>query len=329
MQTTFQTHNSIGTVAAAARHPDVRPPTLPEFLQRRADNVGQMPRLNGAFGNDSTSQPNPTLGSTKVHYAKVEGELFGDKGPKLGNIDQGNLGDCFFLASVGAVVADDPTAIRNAIRDNADGTYSVRFYHDTLFGHEPVWITVNGELPVDSNGRLAYAQGVDSDADGKLELWVPIMEKAYAKYVDKYGADDGKSGYADIGAGGSSRAAIEALTGRSAHFDTLPSGDAKLESMLSAANDGRQVVVSTKDKGADGWVGHHAYTVVGTYEKDGETMVMLRNPWGSTEPDAADKGKKANDGLFSVSLDELRKHVRGVSSNEPASSFIDLLRSLF
>jgi hypothetical protein len=267
------------------------------------------------------------LNGDKARYQRVEGEVFGSGGPRLANIRQGALADCYFLAAVGAVVADDPRAVKNAIRDNGDGTYSVRFYKSN---GEAVWIKVDADLPVDASGKLVYAKGLDSDGDGKLELWVPLMEKAYAKFEDKYGPDDGVDGYADIGAGGSPSKAIKALTGRSASRLSVPSSDAKLEGMLSSANDGHQVVASTPRGSSDGWVGNHAYTVVGTYENEaGDVMVTLRNPWGSNEPDASDMGAKANDGLFSVSLDEFRDHVGAVSSNAPRPSLFESIIQLF
>jgi hypothetical protein len=309
------------------------PNSIGQALLQRVENVRQLPTLSESLILERLTQgADPELRNNKATYAQVEGELYGKGGPKLSNIRQGGLGDCYFLAAIGSVVAEDPKLIKDAIRDNKDGTYSFRFYADGPLGSlQPVWVTVDKDLPVDSKGRLAYAKGVDSDDDGKLELWVPLMEKAYAKFKDKYGPEDDIDGYADIGRGGSCRKAIETLTGQSARYEKLPASDAQLQALLSGADSGAQVVVNTKSKGSDGWVGNHAYTVVGTFEQNGEVMVTLRNPWGTTEPDAADKGTSKNNGLFSVSLDELRGHVQGVSSNaaKPASLFSVLFDRFF
>jgi hypothetical protein len=306
-------------------------PQTPEIgpaLRQRFEHVRQLPRLTESFVNEQlTRGADPALKGTKVSYQRIEGELFGASGPKVSHIKQGGLGDCYFLAAVGSVVADDPSAIRNAMRDNGDGTYSVRFYKNN---GDAVWIKVDADLPVDANGKLAYAKGVDSDGDGKLELWVPLMEKAYAKFEDKYGPKDGVDGYADIGAGGHARKAIQTLTGKDASNHKIPASDSKLEDLLSPANDGSAVVLNVGTSGG-GWVANHAYTVVGTFEVDGEVRVSLRNPWGTREPDAADHGARENDGLFSVSLDELRDHASSIDSNAKSNSgnLLDAILGLF
>lgn len=40
-------------------------------------------------------------------------------------------------------------------------------------------------------------------------------------------------------------------------------------------------IMPATDEGASTPTSSHAYTVTGTYDADGETYVVLRNPWGS------------------------------------------------
>ena len=44
------------------------------------------------------------------------------------DIHQGNLGDCYFMASLGEVALKNQAAITNMFIVNGDGTYTVRFY---------------------------------------------------------------------------------------------------------------------------------------------------------------------------------------------------------
>jgi len=44
------------------------------------------------------------------------------------NIVQGAIGDCYFMASLGAVATWSPGTIQNAIRDNQNGTYTVTLF---------------------------------------------------------------------------------------------------------------------------------------------------------------------------------------------------------
>jgi hypothetical protein len=256
-----------------------------------------------------------------VSYDKVDGELFGAKGPQLSNIKQGKIGDCYFLSAVGALVAHDPSAIRDMIRDNRDGTYSVRFYDGNAKTEgKPVWIRVNGDLPVDADGKFVYAKAVDSDKDEKLELWVPILEKAYAVFVDRISTRQDVVGYDHIDSGGHSDNAMRALTGGSAERIIGFASVDELVAALEPANEGALVTVQTKKNPGDGWVGRHVYTVVGTYEQDGQVMVTLRNPWGKGEPDGADLGPRENDGLFSIPADELYGVAKRVHRGDPPAT---------
>src|SRR5580704_11452383 len=53
--------------------------------------------------------------------------LYGPSGaPTIQDVNQGYLGDCYFLSSLGEVALQDPAAIENMISANGNGTYSVR-----------------------------------------------------------------------------------------------------------------------------------------------------------------------------------------------------------
>ncbi|MGW2422229.1 hypothetical protein ACWC0C_23745 [Streptomyces sp. NPDC001709] len=59
-------------------------------------------------------------------YGDVDGDLFGANGVDIRHdLAQGNEGDCWFLASLGAVGQQDPQFFRDHIRENPNGTYTV------------------------------------------------------------------------------------------------------------------------------------------------------------------------------------------------------------
>jgi Calpain family cysteine protease len=90
------------------------------------------------------------------------------------DINQGDLGDCYLLAAIAAAAKTDPQRLKDMITDHGDGTYTVRFAEKT--------IKVDNRLPTAEGGNLAYASwGKDSP-----ELWVAIIEKAYAKMQGGY-----------------------------------------------------------------------------------------------------------------------------------------------
>ena len=69
------------------------------------------------------------------------------------------------------------------ISDRGDGKYAIRFYHEG----KPKWILVDADLPQKLNERgPLYAKTSDSDKDGRPEIWAPLIEKAFAKFREKY-----------------------------------------------------------------------------------------------------------------------------------------------
>lgn len=105
-----------------------------------------------------------------------------DGRPKREDTKQGDFGDCGIVASIGAVAGTAPDKIRNAMKENPDGSYAV-----TLHETKPSWpdglaeptgktttYTVSRDMPVHaSDGKLA---GMKADS----AAWPAVMEKAIA-----------------------------------------------------------------------------------------------------------------------------------------------------
>ena len=70
-------------------------------------------------------------------YSPVSGSLFGANGPSYLDVQQGNVGDCWLMASLAEVAARDPSDIRNMFTDLGSATengsvvelYKVRFFN--------------------------------------------------------------------------------------------------------------------------------------------------------------------------------------------------------
>lgn len=231
--------------------------------------------------------------------------LFGKPGsersPELTDVDQGSIGDCWFLAGLGAVAHKDSSLIEENIQDNMDGTYTVTFYEKQSDGSfEPVEVTVDGSVPSNESGP-AYARPSDDGA-----TWAMIYEKAYADYA---------GGYDDI-EGGSAQDSLELLTGQTIEReDPNDLTDDELVASLSEKpaaigminpNDDDPSEQDKKDianfKSLD--LKHsHQYVVQEVFEdpKTGEWMVQLYNPHG---PGGLQPGPVTLDEFRSVS-DEL------------------------
>ncbi len=212
------------------------------------------------------------------------------------DIYQGQLGDCWFLAGLGAVASQDPEFLAEHITRNEDGTYTVRFYKDG----EPVDITVEATRVEE------FARG-----DNGVANYATVYEKAAAEFFG--------GSYSDID-GDDPAKAIEAITGESARTE----GDLSFDEIEERMADGP--VVAATEMGEDGgwydfWtdtvddqqiVGNHAYIVEEITERDGERMIHLRNPWGPDGGTASDGEHKVGD--IWLTEEEYRENFANISS---------------
>ncbi|GHE11732.1 C2 family cysteine protease [Streptomyces alanosinicus] len=211
-------------------------------------------------------------------YGDVNGNLFGPNGVDVKHdLAQGNEGDCWFLASLGAVGQQDPQFFQNHIRQNPNGTYTVTFYRDG----KPVDVTVDGKLPVRSDGGTAYAEVRDN------VKWVAIYEKAFAQFKGGYKSIDG--GWGDEG--------LDAVTGQST--ERLDSDDLSLTDLKSKLDQGYAITTGSKDNktlwffgGSDSTDNHqivttHEYVVQHVDTDAHPPTVTLLNPWGDNGLDDA------------------------------------------
>ena len=201
------------------------------------------------------------------------------------DVKQGGLGDCYFMASLAGL---DSKAVQDMVRDNQDGTYTVRLYDVDSDGRAtPKYVRVSGDLP--------EPQAAKYGPDGK---WAAIVEKAYATQVGGY----------DTAAGDNNPrffAAPTVLNGRPTVAYALPLSDPGVvfSRLEQAVAEHRPAFTGMYGENRDGLIANHAYTVVGTRTDPatGERYVVLRNPWGDTEPtDAKGAPRRTRTNLSSL-----------------------------
>ncbi len=237
------------------------------------------------------------------------------RGARATDVIQGAIADCYFVAALSAVTAENPELIKQGIVDNGDNTYKVRFFtkkNSWQSAYEQTWVTVDGDLPSQNGGTdPRYAKGEALKSGGR-ELWPGIYEKAWAQL---------KGGYNVMGEGGSTSEAIEALSGKRVSYmgtDSTPddllwtrlTNASKNNQPMAAGTRGEEDAALYQGTNLYAW---HAYTILGAYEKgrgkDKKRYVKLRNPWGRVEP--GQDGK--DDGIFELTLDDFKKFYQNVN----------------
>ncbi|MFB2973750.1 C2 family cysteine protease [Aerosakkonema sp. BLCC-F183] len=107
--------------------------------------INPLPLYIGAGDTANNKSNKPAVVQTNVEHLKIEGELYGkDNETRIRGINQGGLGDCTFMAALGAVFATPQSQqiIETGpfIKANGDGTYTFRFFDDN---RETYYVTVD------------------------------------------------------------------------------------------------------------------------------------------------------------------------------------------
>jgi Calpain family cysteine protease len=118
-------------------------------------------RLSVPYLGDSSAFFNWENPTASAAYTTAYGTLFGPGGPSYLDVQQGNTGDCWLIASLAEVAARDPADVRtmftwegaSVVNGAMVGTYAVRFYTSKA---EAISETVDTELPELPSGVTVY-----------------------------------------------------------------------------------------------------------------------------------------------------------------------------
>lgn len=232
----------------------------------------------------------------RVSSSTVNAPLFAAGGPSFNDVNQGYLGDCYFLASCAELAHQNANAISGLFTNNGNGTYGVRLYDNG----QAEYVTVNASL---ANGGAIFNHSSD--------LWACLLEKAFAQF-QAINLETGNSvnygnSYSTIGNGGMPADALEALTGASNFANYYANGSSWVNFGQNAAltytsetlglstsavqaalvkdlSIGDDVILCSYTNAYDSagrqtLVANHALSIYGF---DAATnMFEIRNPWGT------------------------------------------------
>jgi len=235
-----------------------------------------------------------------------------EKNIDIDDIVQGELGDCYFLSSLSSL-AENPIRIRNLfiskrINENS-GIFCVNICHEGEW--RAVYIDDYFPIHKDCSG-LCFSKSKQGDN----ELWVPILEKAWAKLYGNYEKIEA----------GLTRDVLRDLTGAPTKvvwsddpnlWIELLNGEAKDYIMTAGAIDAEQM---KKVKMHEGMVVGHAYSLISVAEVLGYRLIKLRNPWGKGEW----KGAWSDEDPIWAKISEEEKKAIGYNLEDDGCFFMDL-----
>jgi len=218
-------------------------------------------------------------------YSTVTGSLYTSSGPSHNDEYQGYLGDCYLIASLGAIADSSQAAVDNMVIDNGVDSvtgvhaWTVRFYVNGTADY----VTVDDKLPTDGYGNLVF-QGCDSSVSNPQGLWLALVEKAYAQWNETGNEGrDGKNSYSSIEGGWMADVDAQVLGRSATSYGMISSSD-----LVAGVTKNMAVTIATvtsyKRDGSlsYGLYGNHAYTVIG-YNSTTQTFTLY-NPWGCCQP---------------------------------------------
>eukprot|EP00727_Mastigamoeba_balamuthi_P006669 m51a1_g2622 putative calpain family cysteine protease (704) ;mRNA; f:540528-543291 len=232
----------------------------------------EFPATDASLGKVSSGGPS-AVWLRPQEFISEPAQLF-ENGIRPDDIQQGRLGDCYFLSSL-SVLSEAPERIQRLFRDheaNSCGAYCVTFFLDGAVRR----VLVDDRIPCDPRTRSPLFS-----RNKGAELWVLLAEKAYAKAYGSYAAIEA----------GSPADALADLTGAPVrNLRTKETDPAELVAEL-AEHDKRGHVMCAgcpDDPSRDlmrevGLVEGHAYALLAVYSGTPEPLLELRNPWGRVE----------------------------------------------
>lgn len=221
---------------------------------------------------------------------RLANRSFWGTSPTADDINQGYLGDCYYLATLAGLATCSPNTLMELAVDLGDGTYAVMYKRNGVTSY----VRVDGDL-------AAYGGTTEYNSTGSSgAIWACIMEKAYAFF--RTGADT----YASIEAGLMSAVFNDFGIANKTVSPSSASTTSLYSSISAALAAGKAVTIGTYSSVSSGTplIGSHAYTVISA-SKDayGNITYVVRNPWGF---DGVSNSSDLSDGLVTITAAQLK-----------------------
>lgn len=249
--------------------------------------------------------------------------------PTVNDVQQKMVTNCYMCSAVSSVIELDPSIIKNAIKDNGDGTATVRLYKKNRDKkYEPVYVRVKKSIP--------KVFGADLASTGAL--WMQMLEKAIAVVgMEQRGGE--AFGYRALWYNSGDKL-IAMLTGAKGYqmggetdLDKISDDEKRFtfERIMNWKNE-KKIYTCGSHHDAKLVQPGHAYAIIGARIENGEKIIRLRNPY-SHASSVYDYGKDAetltkkghldfmgspddNYGIFDLKWDDFTKEFSSININD-------------
>ena len=260
-----------------------------------------------AFAEDPSVENNFGWDTEEINSCNHALFLPGD--PDLLTVQQGPVGDCYLLAVIGALVSNNPQAVRNMIKPLTNNLFEVDFAD----GAKVV-------VPAATDAELIQGARVGENHG----IWLDILEKGYAQRREGTNqvSDDGSAPTVkvprDFLPGGKTVPNIRRFTGhKTANFwldqangTNAPPTVQEIHDLLVQLTQAHRLITAGKLKRGvqlpAGIVRGHCWAVVG-YDPESR-LVRVFNPWGNEfepkGPPGLTNGYAVHHGVFIMPLQE-------------------------
>lgn len=271
--------------------------------------VLQVPKLNNTINNKLLSPaiknivfgPLVSVGWTPANTSWSDrGDFFNDV-TEYNDPIQGSVANCYFIAAIAAIAWATPFTIEHKVRATGTGetdrTNAIQFY--TKGGGKDAatkLIEVTDNTIINAASNPVYCRSNDAG-----EIWPAVYEKAFAKWINN--TNDDKPNIANTAYGDPAKAVAQLTNKTPFYFDTAARTGLDLFQIVRGNSMSFKTINpmvawtygSGKDYTGSNIVGNHAYTVLGWSTFNNKNYIILRNPWGVTEPN----GLNSYQGLIS------------------------------
>jgi hypothetical protein len=211
---------------------------------------------------------------------RLTNNSFWGTGAVINDMNQGMIGDCYYLAPVASLANNMTQKFMHTGVDLGDGTYAVRYIRNGVTSY----VRVDGDI---SNNWYTQVGTTGN-------MWALIYEKAYAFFrtgantYNSLNSGNPKEPFNDLGLRNTTIAGNNTST-------TI------YNAITNALNTNNAVAACTQAVPAGSpVVEYHCYSVIGAFkDAAGTVMVTLRNPWGIDGTSVNDGNP--NDGIITMS----------------------------